>query len=595
MRNAATVLAIIQDRGRRGLPLEDLYRQLFNPQLYLYAYGRIYKNDGAMTCGATSETVDGMSLTKIDTIIASLRQERYRWTPARRIYIPKGNGKQRPLGLPSWSDKLLQEVIRCLLAAYYEPQFSASSHGFRPQRGCHTALQAIQYHWEGTKWFIEGDISQCFDSLDHQILLSMLQEKIHDQRFLRLIRNLLQAGYLENWAYHRTYSGSPQGAIVSPLLSNIYLDRLDKYIEKVLIPTYTRGTKRRDNPPYTKLINAKHYSLRCGRTAEAHELEKQYQRLPSVDPDDPDYRRLHYLRYADDFLLGFVGSRAEAEEIKGKLGAFLSAQLKLELSPEKTLITHAVTQTARFLGYEISCRHVDTKHDLSGRRSINGKVALRIPARVVEEKCLPYLRAGKPIHRAERAKDDAFTIINRYQCEYRGIVQYYLLAENVHWLGKLHWVMRASLLKTLANKYRTRVVKLRGKFSSRVATAYGPRKCLELRVEREGKPALVARFGGIPLRRDQEAVLVDQKSFTGPDRNELIKRLVADQCEICGCEKDCQVHHVRKLADLKVKGRKEKPLWQQMMSARRRKTLVVCRACHLAIHHGKPVGKRIEE
>lgn len=594
MRNAETVLAVIRERGRQGLPLEDLYRQLFNPQLYLYAYGRIYKNDGAMTCGATQETVDGMSLTKIDRIIADLRQERYRWTPARRIYIPKSNGKQRPLGLPSWPDKLLQEVIRSLLDAYYEPQFSDSSHGFRPQRGCHTALNAIKYHWEGTKWFIEGDISQCFDRLDHSVLLSILQENIHDQRFLRLIQNLLKAGYLEQWTYHRTHSGSPQGAIVSPLLSNIYLDRLDKFVEEDLIPTYTRGEKRRDNPQYTKLINAKYYSLRCGRTEEARELEKQYQRLPSVDARDPDYRRLHYLRYADDFLLGFVGSRAEAEEIKGKLGDFLSTTLKLELSPEKTLITHAITEAARFLGYEISCRHVDTKHDQSGRRSINGKVALRIPARVVEEKCAPYLRAGKPMHRAERVKDDAFTIINRYQSEYRGVVQYYLLAENVHWLGKLHWVMRASLLKTLANKYKTRVVKLRSKYSSKVQTPYGPRKCLEVRVEREGKPTLVARFGGIALRRDKEAELRDQKPFTRLDRNELIKRLVADECEMCGNEENCEVHHIRKLADLKKEGRKEKALWQQMMSARRRKTLVVCRACHSAIHHGKAVGKHIE-
>ena len=594
MRNAETVLAVIRERGRRGLPLEDLYRQLFNPQLYLYAYGRIYKNDGAMTCGATPETVDGMSLMKIDRIITDLRQERYRWTPARRMYISKGKGKQRPLGLPSWSDKLLQEVIRSLLDAYYEPQFSDSSHGFRPQRGCHTALNAIKYHWEGTKWFIEGDISQCFERLDHPVLLSILQEKIHDPRFLRLIQNLIQAGYLEEWTYHRTYSGAPQGAIVSPLLSNIYLHRLDKFVEEVLIPTYTRGEKRRDNPQYTKLINARHYCLRRGRIEEARELEKQYQQLPSVDTHDAGYRRLRYVRYADDFLLGFVGSRAEAGEIKGKLDDFLRTTLKLELSPEKTLITHAITEAARFLGYEISCRHVDTKHDLSGRRSINGKVALRIPARVVEEKCAPYLRSGKPMHRAERVKDDAFTIINRYQSEYRGVVQYYLLAENVHWLGKLHWVLRASLLKTLANKYKTRVVKLRSKFSREVETPDGPRKCLELRVEREGKPMLVARFGGIPLRRDKEAVLRDQKPFTGLDRNELIKRLVADQCEMCGSEENCEVHHLRKLADLKKGGRKEKPLWQQMMSARRRKTLVVCRACHQAIHHGKPVGKRIE-
>jgi group II intron reverse transcriptase/maturase len=221
MRSAEQCLGIIRTRGERRLPVDDLYRQLFNPEFYLQAYGKIYRNAGAMTPGTTPETVDAMSLTKIEAMIEALRFERYCWSPARRTYIPKKSGKLRPLGMPTWSDKLLQEVLRQMLEAYYEPQFSDRSHGFRPGRGCHTAPREIYYNWRGTVWFIEGDIRGCFDALDHQVLLSILREKILDQRFLRLIENLLKAGYLEEWRYHATPSGSPQGGIVSPILANI--------------------------------------------------------------------------------------------------------------------------------------------------------------------------------------------------------------------------------------------------------------------------------------------------------------------------------------------------------------------------------------
>ncbi|GHP00649.1 hypothetical protein KSF_106960 [Reticulibacter mediterranei] len=351
MRLAETVLSIIQERGKQGLPLEDIYRQLYNPGLYLMAYGRLYANKGATTPGATSETVDGMSMAKIEKLIDDLRHERYRWTPVRRTYIAKKSGKLRPLGLPTWSDKLLQEVIRLILEAYYEPQFSPRSHGFRPQRGCHTALINITDHWVGTKWFIEGDISKYFDAIDHEVLVSILGEKLKDNRFLRLISNLLQAGYLEDWKYHRTLSGSPQGGVVSPILSNIYLDKFDKYVEQVLIPEYTRGTKRRHNLQYEVLRSKAVYWKKKGKRKEAQKLWTQVQRMPSRDPFDPNYRRLRYVRYADDTLFGFIGSKAEAEEIKGKIRGWLKENLKLELSIEKTLITNATTEAARFLGY----------------------------------------------------------------------------------------------------------------------------------------------------------------------------------------------------------------------------------------------------
>ena len=253
MQSAETVLGVLRERGRKGLPCDELYRQLFNRELYLLAYGRIYANDGAMTPGASAETADGMSEDKIDGIIEAMRYERYRFGPVRRIFIPKKNGKLRPLGLPSWSDKLVGEVMRLILEAYYEPTFSDHSHGFRPGRGCHTALRDVAETWAGTTWFIEGDISDCFGSLNHDVMIRILSEKIHDNRFLRLIRQMLQAGYLEDWRYHETLSGSPQGGVVSPILSNIYLHKLDEFVEKVLIPQYTRGKRRRSNHEYGRM------------------------------------------------------------------------------------------------------------------------------------------------------------------------------------------------------------------------------------------------------------------------------------------------------------------------------------------------------
>ena len=376
MRDAETILNIIHERGKRGLPLENIYRLLYNPTLYLRAYARLYANDGAMTAGSNGETVDGMKLEKIEQLIDDLRHERYRWTPVRRVYIPKKNGKRRPLGIPSWTDKLLQEVLRQILEAYYEPQFSSSSHGFRPERGCHTALGEVKNTWTGTKWFVEGDIAACFDRLDHEVMLATLREKIHDNRFLRLIGNLLQAGYLEGWRYHETLSGSPQGGVVSPILANIYLDKLDKYVEQVLIPAYTQGTTRRTNAQYDVLQTRLYRARKKGDKKQAKALLKQLQRLPRRDPSDANYRRLRYVRYADDTLFGFVGPREEAEDIKRQLGEFLRDHLKLELSQEKTLITHAQTEAAHFLGYEIATQHEDTKHDRLGHRSVNGRIVL---------------------------------------------------------------------------------------------------------------------------------------------------------------------------------------------------------------------------
>ncbi|HXT34206.1 MAG TPA: reverse transcriptase domain-containing protein [Chloroflexota bacterium] len=593
MRDAATVLAIIHERGRQGLPLEDIYRQLYNPSLYIRAYERLRHNHGALTPGATGETVDGMSLKKIGRIIETVRLERYRWTPARRIYIPKKNGKVRPLGMPCWSDKLLGEVMRSILEAYYDPQFSTHSHGFRPGRGCHTALATVKRGWTGTKWFIEGDISQCFDQLDHGVLMAILAERLHDNRFLRLIQQMLTAGYLEHWTWHATHSGSPQGSVVSPILSNVYLDRLDRYGEEILIPQTNRGDKRRTHPLWKRAGGALRRARKKGDRDAAKRIAQQRRAFPSVDPDDPDFRRLTYVRYADDFLLGFIGPKAEAQVIKEQLRAFLHDTLKLELSEQKTLVTHATTEVARFLGYEIKAYHADTKCGRDGRRNVNGKIGLMVPMTTIAAKRAQYMAKEHPIHRPELFMESDYSIMMRYQQEYRGMVQYYLPAQNVGCLNHLHHTMFVSLVKTLAGKHKTKCTAILRKYIAHTQTDHGPRKCLRVTVPRaEGKPPLVATFGGLSLRRQEGALLEDSLRdlrFVS-NHTDGVQRLLADTCELCGMQGDCEVHHIRKLADLHRKDRREKPEWMQRMIALRRKTLVVCPACHNDIHYGRPLN-----
>jgi len=450
-------------------------------------------------------------------------------------------------------------------------------------------LLEITHGWHGTTWFIEGDITNCFGSLDHSVLLSTLAEKIRDGRFLRLIGGLLQAGYLEDWRYHATLSGCPQGGIASPVLSNVYLDRLDRFIEQDILPAHNRGARRTPYRPYMRLWQQAWRLEQQGEREAGRELRRQMKAMPSRDPGDPGYRRLKYCRYADDWVLGFTGPRREAEEVKDEIGRFLREKLKLELSPAKTLITHGRTQAARFLGYEMVVMHADDKRDHRGHRSINAGIGLKVPADVIRAKCAPYLHRGKPVHRTERTIDADFSIVAQYQSEFRGVAEYYRLAFNRHRLGRLKYVMEQSLTKTLAHKYRISVPQVYRRYRAVLDTEHGPRRGLQVTVDRDGKPPLVAQWGGISLARDTTPrPLNDDPARVWSARSEIVQRLLADECELCGSRQQVEVHHIRALKDLSRKGQGNPPEWARRMAARRRKTLVVCRACHEGIHTGSP-------
>ena len=596
-------IGIVHKLGKNRYPLKGVYRRIQDKELFLAAYGKLYANQGATTVGIDpNDTVDGMSLARIETIIAQLHEGIYQWQPVRRVYIPKANGKKRPLGIPTWSDKLLQEVIRMVLEAYYEPRFSHYSHGFRPKKSCHTALKQIHHSWKGTKWFIEGDIKGCYDNIDHNVLLAILTRDIHDNRFIKLIRQMLKAGYLEEWRYHETYSGTPQGGVVSPILANIVLNELDNFVETELFPAYNRGWRRQINPEYGRIKARLYYARKKGLKETAQKLLKQSRLLPSGIPSDPNYRRLRYNRYADDFLLGFVGPREEAEEIKRKIKAFLET-IKLELSEEKTLVTHATTQAARYLGYEIKVAlensQLTKQYKRDSRhcsRSINMLPVLSVPADVARHWRTKYTKNGKPTNRPELLQCSDFEIVKTYGLEFQGVVNYYVMAYNVaRSFYPVKHMFTESAVRTLANKHKTTRGRIYARYKRR--SVHGV-KALIVEAPNLNNPEKPYRaaLGDKPIRTSFSSVMQDKKQELYIGRNDIVRRLLADTCELCGSQDHIAVHHVRKLADLKRKhqGTKSKPDWIKFMLTRNRKTVVVCRRCHTDIHGGQYDGRKVK-
>jgi group II intron reverse transcriptase/maturase len=606
MQKATQILQAIRKLGTQQLPLTRVYRCLFSEDLFLAAYAKIYKNQGILTPGTENDTADDMSLDRIQAIIEALRFERFRFRPSRRTQVPKkkGNGT-RPLGLPNFTEKLVQEVLRMILDAYYEPRFRNSSHGFRPNRGCHTALTYLHQKFQGTTWFIEGDIKGCFDNIDHDVLLNILARDIQDGRLLNLIRSGLKAGIVDNWQYKPSFAGTPQGGIVSPILANIYLHELDTYVEDELVPKYTRGKRRAANPDYKRYERPIAQARKRADHTTANQLDQERRQYPSQNTHDANYRRLAYVRYADDFILGFIGPKEEAEAIKADIAAFLREKLHLDLSAQKTLITHARTQHAKFLGYAVSVYHADDK--LSPRaqtktktRSINGGIRLGIPYGLTDDYAKRYQRNGQVVSEPGLLAFSDAHIIDVYQGRFRGIAEYYKYAVDRCHLGKLKYVMQVALVKTLAHKYKLSARKVYDKYRGRHTIGEQEYKTLQVTVPTSTGERIIS-WGAIPLttvKPGTEPILDAPYREQFIDiRSDLITRLQANFCELCGVQEKCRVHHVRKLADLKKRwaGRREKPEWVKRMIAMQRKTLIVCHDCHVAIHAGQPVPSKRKE
>jgi group II intron reverse transcriptase/maturase len=601
MRNPKVVLNSLTSNAKdENYVFQRLYRNLYNIEFFLDAYAKIYPNKGSNTKGINEDTIDGMSLKRVNALIEKLRNQTYQPNPARRTYIPKKNGKLRPLGLPTFEDKLVQEVVRKILESIYEPNFSENSHAFRPSRSCHTALKQIRNTFTGTRWFIEGDIKGFFDNIDHHALINILRDRIDDEKFINLIWKFLRAGYVEDWVFHKTFSGTPQGGIISPILSNIYLNEFDNYVEEYT-SKFNKGDKRKHNLVYHNLaskINYRKYKnnrewsnldkeIRTERANELKELRKKLIKLDSKDLFDPNYRRVKYVRYADDFLIGVIASKEETEKIKEDLTFFLAKKLNLELSVEKTLITHS-KKNAKFLSYDIRvARDWQTMKMPNGtqKRKFNFQAKLFVPHEKYINKLISLgaLSLGKdnqwePIHRPYLLHSDDLEIIRQYNAEIRGLYNYYRLASNVHVLQSFRQTMKYSMIKTYANKYKSTVSKIINKFSIngnfgvRYKTKEGQRIAFFIEQRMEKNTA---------IKNEEVDIEVNTAQFGG--RTSLIERLLAEECEWCGTKNTpLEMHHVNKLKNLEGKKR-----WEQFMIARNRKTIAMCEKCHHDLHNGK--------
>lgn len=600
MRSPERVLNSLNEHSKdSSYKFERLYRILFNEELFYVAYQKIASNGGSTTKGSDGRSIDEMSLARIETLIASLKDKSYQPHPSRRVHIPKKNGKTRPLGIPAFEDKLVQEVVRMILEAIYEGHFETTSHGFRPKRSCHTALLHIQKTFSGAKWFIEGDIKGFFDNIDHDVLVGILRERISDDRFIRLIRKFLKAGYVEDWTFHNTYSGMPQGGIVSPILANIYLDKLDKYV-KEYIRHFDMGTKRRPGKESNDLANERKRTVRklkkikdgtekAALVARLKAIEQERAAFPSGDEMDGSYRRLKYIRYADDFILGVIGSKEDALRIKEDIKSFLSESLALELSEEKTLITHT-GKSAKFLGYEITVtRNNHQRRDVQGRlrRTYGKRVRLNVSMATLRDKLLEYgameikLRNGKEIWKPKCRSglifNDDLEILDRYNRETVGFCNYYLIANNCVVLHNFRYIMEYSMYKTFAGKYRSTVRKINKK--------YRLNKLFTVKYEQKG--VIKSRtFYKTSFKRRTTAFNgscdIEPYSIADVSRTNLTDRLKAEKCELCGATGKLIMHHVRNLKDLKGK-----ESWKRLMSARKRKTIALCPSCHRLRHLGK--------
>ena len=598
MQKAEVVLSILREKSKESdYTFDRLYRNLFNQDFLLCAYRKIYAKEGNMTPGTDGKTIDGFGYHLIEELIKHLKDETYRPNPVKRTYIPKKrSNKMRPLGIPSFQDKLVQEVVRQILEAIYEPLFKDSSHGFREKRSCHTALYQIKNKCKGANWFIEGDIKGFFDNMNQEILIKILERKIKDGRLIELIRKFLKAGYFEFQQVHNSLSGAPQGGTISPILSNIYLHELDKYMESMQ-NEYNKNPAKKRSSKYHNTRTLRDWHKKHGNWERAEELTKQLRKMPTMEPFDKDYTRIIYVRYCDDFIISVIGSKKQAEEIRDKVKTFLLNELSLELNLEKTLITHTANDRAKFLGYEINKAINNTKLTKASNgckmRAVNGKIQLLVPGDVVLEKLKPFRKKDKPIHCKERENLSIREMIFEYNAEIRGLYNYYCLATDVSTkINKFRFFHYYSLAKTIAKKEKSSVSKVIAKYGIDVRRKVGggTRKIIGVKYRTKNEEKTLTYFNE-SLKRAHKPPRTEVSDTISSKGREIVNRLNACTCELCGYKsdsyKDFVVHHVRKLKEVLEKYKSPgyvPPLWVLVMEGIRRKTLVVCKHCHKEIH-----------
>jgi group II intron reverse transcriptase/maturase len=588
----------IEDASKKGYRIRDLYKILCQSlEIWKMAYTHLYPNKGALTAGVEKDTMEDFSLPRAKRIIKRLKDNRYRPKPVRRVYIPKANGRKRPLGIPSGDDKLVQEALRILLQSVYEPVFSKDSHGFRPNRGCHTALETVKKRWTGVKWLIEIDILGFFDNVNHQVLLDILSKKIKDKGILKVIELTLKAGYVEDWTYHKTYSGTPQGGVISPLLSNIYLNELDHFV-KGLQSEFETGNRRPANPTY-KTVAYKRRRLKkrideLGKPAdlinEYKTLSQQLRQIPSVDTKSDKYKRLVYCRYADDFILGVIGTKEDAKRIKSQIEQFLAQSLHLKISEEKSSITSA-QKGIEFLGYEVKTRRLTQtrKVRIAGipttKRTVTGAIALRVPHRKVIGASQKYGNwyTKRAIHRNTLLHLNDAEILATFNSELRGLANYYVLAGDVkRKLKALFYMAEISFVKTVAAKHKSKTTSVykRLKSAGELVLGQGGREMKFFKLKH-------LNVKSIPYTDPDR--MPNFMTFVGSER-EMFRRLETRRCEYCGrSDLPIQAHHVGKLKD--IRGNQDKPKWQKVMIARNRKVMMLCsqskQSCHYLLHRGR--------
>jgi len=587
-------LGKISELAEEGKIITGLRKLLYREDLWLLAYQNLLGNKGAGTEGVDGSSMSDMTRERIARLIASIRDGNYEPKPVRRVYIPKADGRRRPLGIPTGDDKLVQEVVRLILERVYEPVFSDDSHGFRPGRSCHTALERVR-RWTGTKWFLELDVKGFFDGIDHGKLIQLLERRIDDGKFLRIIRSMLRAGYLENWEFQRTYSGTPQGGVISPLLANIYLHELDGFVREMQ-REFNCGTRRRNSREATVLssrINRRRVKLEQLRAqgqesdeaVRLHQEIRQYQEerlnYPGTDPFDPDFRKLFYCRYADDFLIGIIGSRAEAEAIYARVRTFIREELKLEIAEAKSGIRHNADGVT-FLGYDVNVRpgHLLRRHIERGRRCTkrlaSANISLRVPHEKVRafctEKGYGQFDEGNAVHRPRLLNLSEVEIVQIYNSEMRGIANYYAIADDAkRELSKLCYLGTYSLFHTLAAKRRCRMTAVIASMKE------GRDFILPYKAGEVAKTLPVWRLRNLQNRVRQFAeVDLTPLPHAAPQRQEIITRLLAGVCEACdGIGVRVSVHLVRNLRSRKLANTR----LLHLCETSRRRSLTVCKDC----------------